>query len=164
MWNCIPHSQRSSYDCSSPSSTRCVKTLRHLLWCFRNQTWLCAYARQPSNCIRITSTQGSWIELPYPWSWTRNYHSCPEDLETSSDGYEVPYLYWPQKPQIHLHASKSEYEAMTLARTYQRLWFGSTLSSRQGQCHCGCTQSQGTLLLLICRSFQRDSLLGDEKA
>jgi hypothetical protein len=57
-----------------------------------------------------------------------------------------------------------DYEAKMLARTYQRLQFGSTLSSRQGQYCCGCTQSQGTLLLLVCRSFQRDFLLGNEKA
>jgi hypothetical protein len=161
---CIPHSQRSSYHCPSLGSTWCVKTLWHLLRCIRDWTRLCTHARPPRDCIGITGTQSSWIELSYSWPRTSSCHPCPKNLETSSNGSKVSYIYWPQKPQIYLYTSRFEYEAKSLVRTAQGLWFRGTLSSRHGQCRCGCPQSQSTLFLLIRWGFQRNSLLGNGKA
>jgi hypothetical protein len=58
------------------------------------------------------------------------------------------YLYGPQMLEVHLYPTGFEPEVAKVARVDQRLRARSALSPREDKCHCGCTESQGSLQLL----------------
>jgi hypothetical protein len=66
------------------------------------------------------------------------------------------HLYGPQELEVHLHTIRPEHEAAKMTQVDQGLWARGSLSSEQGECSCGCTESQGLLQLFAsCLSYRK---------
>jgi hypothetical protein len=132
------------------------QVFRRVLWCLQHQTGMCPYARRASDCSLLATTETPRGTLPYSWSWVSSSGVRIEDMATLFAWECGSHLHGPQELEVYLHTTRPEHEAVRMAQVDQRLRAGTALSSGQGQCSCGRTESQGSLQLFTgCSSYWR---------
>jgi hypothetical protein len=91
--------------------------------------------------------------LPYSWSWVDSCGIGIDNMMTLSALECGSHLYGSQNFEVYLYPTRSEYEAKKMTWVDQELWARSALPPGEGECHCGCAESQGSLQLLASYEF-----------
>jgi hypothetical protein len=124
--------------------------------CFRHWFGMCLNERRVSDFLFLATVKMPQWALPHSWSWVSSHGNGIENMATLSAWECGSLLYGPQKLEVYLYPTRSEYEAKKMARVDEELWPRSALSLRQGECGCGCVESQGSLQLFAsCVSYWR---------
>jgi hypothetical protein len=133
QWS-ISHFEEALHYCTCVGSTRHWEAIWFVLWCIQYGYWRSTNARWSCNCLCLVIASAPWRALPHPWPRALGCRSCIESLEALSVRQSSAYLHGSQEPEVSFHSIWLEHEAMKVARTNQRLWVESPLSSWKGEC------------------------------
>jgi hypothetical protein len=110
--------------------------------------------RRASGFILLIAIEMPRRALSYSWSWVSSRGNGIENLVTLSVGKCGSHLYRPQEHEVYLYPTGFEHEAKKMDQVDQRSWGRSALPPEQGKCGCRCTDSLGSLQLLVsCASY-----------
>jgi hypothetical protein len=119
---------------------------------------VCPHARRASDFLLLATVETSRGKLSNSCSRVGSRGDVIEDVATLSTWECGSHLDGPQKFEVYLYPTKSEYEVEKVTRIYQGLQVGSALSPRKGKCGCRRVESQGSLQLLASCMFFRKGI------